>query len=547
MVGRGYPRRHLQPLIEGSKRWRRKFHARRRAIDLMRRVTAADLSVRVTALLLALVLPSCGGGHRPPVVQPPPFNEAAARVTCEGIWRAELQRGIDPSGLAGCLADLRRGASVAQITANVRASEEYKQLHAPPPPGRLGQVRAVNAALADDSGGLLGYGTSLFWALWGIEHDADRLDRNLADARAAGFEYVRVLATVGPGGWTDRAVDWKSPGWAVRVAALTDRVRDKYGMRVEWSLLGGSATTKSAGDREAMVRAFIAAIVPRQSKVWAIELSNEANDLTYPEAKRLAGILRAAGFSGLLAITSPTTDACDDQAAWYAGTPATFATIHFSRATDGEGGAWRPARQPWRESRFTCPSVPHAYSNDEPRGPRSSVTMEARPELLGADAVTTWIAGVSSYTFHTGAGVRGGGFEDLHGTKPYIPRPANLRDVENWTATTNTIRALRALLPADVPNWAKGSSRPAMFDVEFANVERVYCAAQDAGMKPGSRFACSAVHVHGVAKLTAKRAMRVEVYSTRDAAKVQSVDLPSGGALRLDPSAPGALLLGSFQ
>src|SRR5260221_14084153 len=48
-----------------------------------------------------------------------------------------------------------------------------------PRPVRKGLVRLDGRAFADGDGQYLAVGTSLFWALWGYQHDRQRLERHL--------------------------------------------------------------------------------------------------------------------------------------------------------------------------------------------------------------------------------------------------------------------------------------------------------------------------------------------------------------------------------
>src|SRR5438128_7400585 len=62
---------------------------------------------------------------------------------------------------------------------------------------RHGIVHGEQHAFADDGGAFLARGASLFWGLWGYQHDRARLGRNLAVLRGWGVDYVCVLAVVG--------------------------------------------------------------------------------------------------------------------------------------------------------------------------------------------------------------------------------------------------------------------------------------------------------------------------------------------------------------
>src|SRR5712691_9442226 len=65
---------------------------------------------------------------------------------------------------------------------------------------RHGRVSGDRHAFVDEGGPFLARGASLFWGLWGYQHDRERLGRNLATLRDWGFDYIRVLGVVGAPG-----------------------------------------------------------------------------------------------------------------------------------------------------------------------------------------------------------------------------------------------------------------------------------------------------------------------------------------------------------
>jgi hypothetical protein len=62
-------------------------------------------------------------------------------------------------------------------------------------------------------------------------------------------------------------------------------------------------------------------------------------------------------------------------------------------------------RQPWEY--VYCTGVPAVASNNEPIGPGASVATEDSPIRLLAGAITTHVANIPMYVFHSRAGVRG--------------------------------------------------------------------------------------------------------------------------------------------
>lgn len=408
-------------------------------------------------------------------------------------------------------------------------------------PGR-GQVMADVHVLRDDGGPRLYWGTTLFWGLWGELHDTARLDQNLKTASAAGADYVRVLAQVGPASWSDRTVQPSDAGWQDAIRSLTDRAFDTYGLRVQWTIFG-SADAISDAVEDQTVDGLLNAIDGRHAKVWAIEIGNESfqNQPSPTRAKALAAKVRAR-FAGLLATSAPDGDSCAAQAPWYQNSTASLVTIHTARVQTG--GPWRPIRQPWRESTFSCTGVPKAYTNNEPIGPRSSVAADDNPLRLVMQAVVSWTGGMGAYVFHTDAGIRGGGAEDRA-----RGRVANFWEVTNWAETTRGLQAARAALPADLPNWTRGSSQPPMFSVAHfelpggpkATIDRLYCAWR------GGEFVCAGFNIVAPTKLTAKRALSVKVIHPLTGAVLQDATLPNGGSVTLGTDPAGVILRGVFR
>ncbi len=382
---------------------------------------------------------------------------------------------------------------------------------------RLGQVTADRFSLVDGSGRFLGFGTSLFWGLWGYEHDLARLKQNLQTARDADIDYLRVFAIVGPSHWTNRTVNPRDPNWQANIARFTNLAYDDYGIRVEWVIFAGLDNTPSEGDRIVARDKFLSALSGIEHKVWGIEIANEAWNIGFnkPTELKAHAIAIRSKFPGLVATTSPQGLPCNAgeseqscycraQAIWYSGNE-TYITQHFDRAQ--LGNLWRPIRQPWRGSAFSCMNAPRLYSNDEDIGPQSSVAADDDPLRLSMLAATSYTSGIATYTLHTGAGIQGGGVEDLA-----RGRVANLWEVKNWKETTTAINYIRNQLDPNLPNWHKGTSNPSLFTVQSfpvnnagGTVDRVYCADED------NHFTCSVLNIHGNLKLIPKRNMSWKV------------------------------------
>ena len=99
---------------------------------------------------------------------------------------------------------------------------------------RTGLVRLAGRAFLDDDGPYLAVGTSLFWALWGYQHDRGRLEQHLTYLAARGVEYIRVFGVIGPR-WPDRVIDPRNRAWDGDLAGLLD-LAFNHGLRVELTI-----------------------------------------------------------------------------------------------------------------------------------------------------------------------------------------------------------------------------------------------------------------------------------------------------------------------
>src|SRR5436309_5783333 len=82
---------------------------------------------------------------------------------------------------------------------------------------RAGVVRLEGRTFVDDGGAYLAVGASLFWALWGYQHDRQRLEKHLDYLSRHGVDYIRVFGVIGPR-WADRIVDPRDRAWDQNLA-----------------------------------------------------------------------------------------------------------------------------------------------------------------------------------------------------------------------------------------------------------------------------------------------------------------------------------------
>lgn len=346
-----------------------------------------------------------------------------------------------------------------------------------------GRVHAQGKVLADDRGPFLAVGATLFWALWGEAHDADRLDRNLAWLAERQFDYVRILGMVGTESWQDRRIDPRDPAYWETVDRLLARL-ERHGLRAQVTVFADAQVMMpDPTDRSGFADAWARFAEAHADRILLLETANEywQNGLGADEVRDLTGRMNA--LTGVLVAAStprsPWPDGGTNAAGvaareaagiWqllYGGADANAVTYHFDRAP-GSDGAWRQVRLPW-QLQFTDIGLPEVWVNNEPIGPQSSVAADDDPVRLALGAAVNWISGLAAYTLHTGAGIRGGGAADLE-----RGRVANIWETPRLVDTARLLAGVRHVLPSDLPNWERlmpgdaGHPCPAGGDRAFA-------------------------------------------------------------------------------
>lgn len=341
----------------------------------------------------------------------------------------------------------------------------------PTTPARKGLVRGNVYQFADDTGGWLPWGTSLFWALYGYAHERQRVEEHLKWIREQGADFVRVICTGLRMGTNERSISPKNPIFQSSISGLLD-LAQAHGLRVQLTIFGAVYDAPSSSDRKAAIDKVCAAIAGREHAVWLIEIANEGwtngfeGDAGASELKNLAARVRGK-VKNLVATTCPKAadDITPEMIKVYYANPAsaTVQTLHFSRSTKAPDGIWRPTRKPWRESHFSVEGCCTLVQNNEPRGPESSVTETNDPIVLAMDAALSWQCGVGSYCLHTGAGIYG--VKDANRN-----RPANIWETQNIGAICQGLRTVQRLLPPNLPNWKKHQSRSSGHPFTFVDV-----------------------------------------------------------------------------
>jgi hypothetical protein len=322
-----------------------------------------------------------------------------------------------------------------------------------PRAGRRGLVRLDGRTFVDDDGPYLAVGASLFWALWGFQHDRPRLERHLEYLSSHDVDYIRVFGVIGPR-WQDRVVDPRQRAWDQHLAGLLDLAHGTYGLRVELTIWQDTELTPTPAERMAVADRVAAVVAPRPQTVQYLEIANEGYATGWTdkkgEARQLASHLRSKT-PHVVAVTSPATLERREIDSWYAGSSANLLTPHLPREAAGHGitAEWQYVRQTWDP--WLATDLP--WTNDEGKGPQSSVAADDDPLRLVMYAGMTWLCGGAGFVLHTGAGVGGG-----DAASKARGRVSNLWEVSNIERTLAGIAAMRRLLPADLPNWRRHNS-----------------------------------------------------------------------------------------
>jgi hypothetical protein len=412
-----------------------------------------------------------------------------------------------------------------------------------------GVVHARGAAFADDRGPFLPLGATLFWGPWGYKFDRERLERHLEFLAKRGVDYVRVLGQVGApertaeDSWSDRLIDprWSDacPAGAGRpahcgtyddvIAGFTDLAYDRHGLRVQWTVFGGTAFTPTAEARTALLDRMLAMAKGREHKIMHFEVANEfyQNGFEGPagleELRRLGRYLQDRT-PVLVALSAPRGADCARIQELHAGGTGDVVTVHFPRSADEAG--WAAVRSAWNVQ--FCDGLPPLKSSNEPIGPFASVRAEADPLRLAMAAAVTYLSGVGTYVLHTGPGVRGGGRADRE-----RGRPADIWSVPEIDGIFDALAAVRRVLPADLPSWSRHEARsddPVTLRGGGVAPVRAYTAVH------GRRFVILPLAVEGALTLQAQVPVDVQIVQPLTGAVLQKTSLPAAAAVTVSAS-----------
>lgn len=379
-------------------------------------------------------------------------------------------------------------------------------------PKPSGIVRVSGRAVADDRGPFPALGASLFWALWAYKNDPARLDAHLKLLSEHNFDYIRVLGVVGrQPAWAGRVIDSRWPDYDQMIAGLTDHAFDLYGLRIEWTIFGDAdQMVPDSADRVKLVDRFLAMSKGREHKIMHFEVANESwqngfeGEDGLEELRTLARRLDA-GTEIPVAVSDSDGHDCANHLAMYRGLNVQILTEHFPREENAKAGRWAPIVAPWEVRE--CTGLPPVVSNNEPIGPLSSVASETDPVKVVAAAVSSWMAGVGLYVFHTDAGVWG---------------RESITDMPGANAILDGLGHARSYVPGDIANWDhhRRASKGHPFDADGA-IDTFASIKED-------RFFVIAIGVDEAAEFIARRGVEFETIDPLTGAKGKAQTLAPG-------------------
>lgn len=413
-------------------------------------------------------------------------------------------------------------------------------------PKRTGLVKKCEKAVCDDQGPFNALGASLFWATWAMKNDRSKLERNLKYLADNGFDYIRVLGTVGRlPWWQGRVVDWRWSDYDSVISGLTDLAYDKYGLRIEWTLIGdGDQMIPNESDRFKLVDKFIAMSNSRKHKIMHFEIANEAwqNGFRvgegYAQLKRLSKYM--ADHTDILVAASAVSgseyngDYCKEVDDLSGGDMDTF---HYDRGTHMVDGFWRHVRQPWEScNRFS--------SSNEPMGPGSSVAKTNNPYHIVAAAMNTYLSKVAMYVWHTEAGVWGGTIKEYEGKSDLYENPSGMQ-----------FKVMKQLLPQGLAGWSRQNSynnpNHPLWIFAGGNKDKIWTESpgyNDGVVRAyasvrGNEFVVLPIGIKNFVKMEAKRNMMINVYDIVTGEMILGKVLNQGEQFQINENGKGVYLI----
>jgi len=413
----------------------------------------------------------------------PQGQKATLRVQTKGtdwvgslVTPSDLPQRVDVPQPDGTTITWKIGPSTESPTAIV-----LQRSAQPGPFKRSGRVRAQGRCWVDDNGFFFPLGETLFWAPRGWKVENDRIRQNLKWLSDHRWDAIRILCSVA---WQGNEIDPNWPDYQVVLAGLIDAAYDEYGLRVIPTVWGGGPWNPVA-----VTDKVVEVIKGREHKILYAEAVNESfNNLGDDAVVRdMSKRLMATGVLTASSCLNPPTD---ERFAQLASGCSNAITVHLDRS--GGDLDWRFVRQPWDLKAFPWPT-----SQNEPKGPGSSVSSTFSALQIAQSRAVGIICGAGAYVLHNGAGIFGQ--RHVHpGTG--VLRTANLFEMDKIDAIMQAVRGIDAVIPTGVENWRKANDgwRPPLpehalpatdfwEDTDMQGVNKNYCAVDG----PNRKFVCA--------------------------------------------------------
>lgn len=391
-------------------------------------------------------------------------------------------------------------------------------------PVRAGIVRADNRSWRDDSGLFYPLGASLFWALSGWKNERDRIRQNWSFLRSKGWDYQRATGDLN---WAGQ--DASSSDFEVLLGDMIDAAWTEYGLRTEITAFAGP----SPRDPVLVAQKVKNVISSRRDRVLFVEAANESSQSGPPD-QQLDNMVRVLQGSGVpTASSTPMGDNNSGQwTQWLDARRTEVETLHLDRSTGDDD--WRFVRQPWDfRDRQTM------KSNNEPKGPRSSVSETTNIPRLVTHRLMSILAGLSAFVLHNGAGVAGK-------VDPAHNRPANLWEVPGIDEIMHCMRGLDSILPERLETWQKTTQHggwafgsfenfgnPLMADAIWSDGHG-HGASRCYGTRSGNKFLTPVYGIDKYVILRAKDRCHVKLYDIVTQSLLEEKDLQGGEDWRVN-------------
>lgn len=305
---------------------------------------------------------------------------------------------------------------------------------------RQGIVRGQRKVVYDDTGIFHPLGLTFFWALYGWQHERQRVLAHLEwIARTMQPDYLRILCEVD---WVGRSIIPTDPAYVSTIQGFVDTAYDVFGIRSQLTLVGGRHA-----DHMGVARTVVDAMQGRAHKVLLYEMVNEwstDDKATLAQCADMARYVRA-NTPNLVALSCPRPKTGESVTGIQEMINATIAAganayvVHPRRTYYDL--YWDPVSQGYDLRLFPGPTF-----NNEPQGLQSSVDAFTEPIHMVADRANGVVCGGAGYCLHVGQGVTGIA-DPNHG------RPQNMWEVPRVEDTMRGVRGLDGNLPEGVENW----------------------------------------------------------------------------------------------